>query len=155
MLQTERRRNPYPLTWEIPVGAATLTLVLAALVVQLGRSLAHFGVGAGWAWPRGRTLFTSIPAVLAGQTTAGLQPTPAVAATPSAVTGWIITVELVLLTIAVITAVVALRRWGPERLRGMATPAQARDTLGPVRLRRVRSIIRPDLYPPPRTGRKQ
>lgn len=153
MLQTDRRRNPYPLTWEIPVGAATMTLVLAALGVQLGRSLAHLSVGAGWSWPRGRTLFTSIAAVLAGQPTAGLNPVPMPSATPAAVAGWIITVELVLLTIALIAAVVTLRRWGPGRLRGMATPAQARDTLGPIRLRRVRTIIRPDLYPPPRTGR--
>jgi hypothetical protein len=71
------------------------------------------------------------------------------------VAGWIITVELVLLAVAVITAVFALRRWGPGRLRGMATPAQARDTLGPIRLRRVRSIIRPDLYPPRQSGTKQ
>lgn len=155
MLQTERRRNPYPLTWEIPVGAATLTLVLAALGVQLGRSLAHLSVGAGWTWPHGRTLFTSIPAVLAGQPAAGLNPAPMPSATPVAVTGWIITVELVLLTIALIAAVVTLRRWGPGRLRGMATPTQARDTLGAIRLRRVRSIIRPDLYPPLRTGRNQ
>ena len=155
MLQTERRRNPYPLTWEIPVGAATLTLVLAALGVQFGRSLAHLSFGAGWTWPHGRTLFTSIPAVLSGQPTAGLNPVPMPSATPAAVAGWIITVELVLLTLAATAAVLTLRRWGPGRLRGMATPAQARDTLGPVRLRRVRSIIRPDLYPPPRTGRRQ
>jgi hypothetical protein len=155
MLQTERRRNPYPLTWEIPVGAATLTLVLAALGVQFGRTLAHYSVGAGWYWPPGRALFTSIAAVLAGQPTAGLNPAPMPSATPATVAGWIISVELVLLTIAVITAVVALRRWGPGRLRGMATPTQARDTLGPIRLRRVRSIIRPDLYPSPRTGRNQ
>jgi len=155
MLQTERRRNPYPLTWEITVGAATLTLVLAALGVQLGRSLAHLSVGAGWMWPHGRALFTSIPAILAGQPTAGLNPVPMPSATPAAVTGWVITVELVLLTIALITGLVTLRRWGPGRLRGMATPAQARDTLGAIRLRRVRTIIRPDLYPPPRTGRRQ
>jgi hypothetical protein len=155
MLQTERRRNPYPLTWEIPVGAATMTLVLAALGVQLGRSLAHLSVGAGWTWPHGRALFTSIAAVLGGEPTAGLNPAPAMAATSGAVTGWIITVELVLLTIALISAVVALRRWGPGRLRGMATPAQARDTLGTIRLRRVRTIIRPDLYPHPRPGRRQ
>jgi hypothetical protein len=155
MLQTERRRNPYPLTWEIPVGAATMTLVLAALGVQLGRSLAHYSVGAGWTWPHGRALFTSITSVLAGQPTAGLQPTPAVAATPGAVTGWIIAVELVLLILAATAAVLTLRRWGPGRLRGMATPAQTRDTLGALRLRRVRTIIRPDLYPPPGTGRRQ
>ena len=155
MLQTERRRNPYPLTWEIPVGAATVTLVLAALGVQLGRSLAHYSVGAGWTWPHGRALFTSIAGVLAGQTTAGLRPTPAVAATPAAVAGWIVAVELALLILAATAVVLALRRWGPGRLRGMATPAQARDTLGPVRLRRVRKIIRPDLYPSPRSGRKQ
>lgn len=148
MLQTDRLRDPYPLTWEIPVGSASIFLALAALGIQFGRSVANWAAGAGWHWPHGRQLFTSIPAVLAGNPIAGLIPSPTPPATPAAVVGWIIIVEIVLSVIAFALAVWTLRRWGPGRLRGMATPAQARDILGPARLRRVRSVIRPDLYPP-------
>jgi hypothetical protein len=149
MLQTDRRRNPYPLTWEIPVGAATMLILLAALGVQFGRSIAHWTAGGGWTWPHGRALFTSLGAVLGGQATAGLNPLPVPAASPAAVIGWIVTVELILTISALTVTVLALRRWGPGRMRGMATPEQARSTLGAGRLRRVRSVLRPDLYPPP------
>lgn len=149
MLQTDRRRNPYPLTWEIPVGTATMLILLAALGIQLGRSIAHWNAGAGWTWPRGRALFTSLRAILGGQATAGLNPLPVPAASPAAVFGWIVTVELILTISALTVTVLALRRWGPGRMRGMATPEQARSTLGAGRLRRVRSVLRPDLYPPP------
>lgn len=147
MLQTDRLRNPYPLTWEIPVGAATMTLVLAALGVQAGRSIAHWTAGGGWAWPRGRALITSIGSILTGHPNAGLDPAPSPAASAGVVIGWILTVQVVLAMAAITAALLILRRWGPGRMRGMATPAQAKATLGPVRLRRVQSIIRPDLYP--------
>lgn len=148
MLQTDRRRNPYPLTWEIPVGAATMLILLAALGVQLGRSIAHWTAGGGWRWPNGRALFTSLGAILGGQATAGLDPLPVPAASPTSVIGWIVIVELILTISALTVTVLALRRWGPGRMRGMATPEQARSTLGAGRLRRVRSVLRPDLYPP-------
>jgi len=148
MLQTDRRRDPYPLTWEIPAGAATATLALAVLGIQLGRSIAHWTAGGGWAWPRGRALFTSLAAVLRGRVTAGLDPAPAPAASPAIVVGWIVAVEVILATLALSATVLLLRRWGPGRMRGMATPQQARSTLGAARLRRVRSVLRPDLYPP-------
>jgi len=148
MLQTDRRRNPYPLTWEIPVGAATAVILLAALGIQLGRSIAHWTAGGDWKWPHGRALFTSLGAILGGQVTAGLDPLPVPAASSAAVIGWIVTVELILTAGAIAATVLALRRWGPGRMRGMATPEQASSTLGAGRLRRVRSVLRPDLYPP-------
>lgn len=148
MLQTNRLRDPYPLTWEIPVGVAATTLLLAVLGVQLGRSLAHWTAGGGWVWPRGRALFTSLAAILNGHATAGLDQVPVPSAGATAVIGWIVTIELILATAVVTTTLLLLRRWGPGRMRGMATPQQARSTLGPGRLRRARTIIRPDLYPP-------
>ena len=47
----------------------------------------------------------------------------------------------------------ALGRWGPSRVLGMATPADAEDLLGLTRLRRNAAIIRPDLHAPKR-GRR-
>lgn len=148
MIRTALGCIPYPLTWEIPVGAATLLILLAALGVQLGRSIAHWTTGGGWSWPHGRALITSLGAILGGQATAGLDPAPVPAASPAAVIGWIVTVELILTISALTVTVLALRRWGPGRMRGMATPEQARSTLGAGRLRRARSVLRPDLYPP-------
>lgn len=153
MLQTDRRRDPYPLTWEIPVGIATVALLLATLGVQAGRSIAHWTASGSWAWPHGRAIFTSLAAVLSGHATAGLDPAPVPAASPGAVIGWIVTIEVVLAAVTVTTTVLLLRRWGPARMRGMATPQQARATLGPSRLRRVRAIVRPDLYPPSQSRR--
>ena len=146
-MQTERRHNPYPFTWEIPAATATIALLLAGLGVQLGRSLAHLTTGAGWHWPAGRRLVTSIPAILTGHPTAGLDPAPPGSATPGAVLFWICVVELVLVAALGVALRQVLRRWGPGRMRGMASAAQAETTLGITRLYRVRTIIRPDLHP--------
>ena len=154
MLQQQRRRDPSPHTWELPAGTAIMTLLLAVLGAQTGRSLANWFAGADWHWPQSRTLLSSIPAILAGNPTAGLTPKPSPAATSGAVIGWIITIELLLLMIVVTATLLALRRWGPGRMRGMATPADAETVLGVSRLRRVRHIIRPDLYPPRRLFRR-
>ncbi len=146
MLQTDRRHDPYPSTWEIPVALLAATLPAAALGVQAGRSLAHWATGAGWHWPTPRSLFTSIPAILTGHPAAGLDPPPAPAATASAVIGWIIATETVFLLGLATLAALVLRRWGPGRMKGMATPAEAASTLGVRRLRAHRRIIRPDLH---------
>ena len=54
--------------------------------------------------------------------------------------------QLVLLLAATIAATVwGLRRWGPGRMHGMASAAEAEQLLGISRLRRVAPIIRPDL----------
>ena len=154
MLQTDRRRDPYPFTWEVPAGILAATLLLAALGIQVGRSLAQLAAGAGWRWPTGRTLFTSIPAILAGQAGAGLDPAPTPAATGSAVVACVAAIELILASAVATTVLLALRRWGPDRMKGMATPAEAEASLGLSRLRAQRHIIRPDLYPPRHRGRK-
>lgn len=147
MLQTDRRRDPYPFTWELPLGALVATLALAAFGVQVGRAAAHWQAGAGWVWPKGRALLTSIPTVLAGHPTAGLNPAPAIPASSPAVIGWIIAVEAVLALLLFAAAIFVLRRWGPARLKGMATPAEAEAVLGLSRLHKHRHIVRPDLYP--------
>ncbi len=145
MLQADRRTNPYPHTWEIPAGVAIAVLLVGALGIQLGRGLASFFTGHGWAWPASRNLFSSLPGVLGGDPAAGLI---GVTTGPSAaaVTGWIVTVEVLLLATATAAAICALRRWGPGRMKGMATAAEAETILGLTRLRKVARVVRPDLY---------
>ena len=39
-----------------------------------------------------------------------------------------------------------LDRWGPHRVQGMATRAEAEQMLGRTRLRKASAVVRPDLY---------
>ena len=141
-MQRARRHNPYPLTWEIPVGIACAVLLVLALGVHLGNGLAHLTGGAGWTWPPHQALFTSIPAIL--------DPDPA---SPVNAHPWIVTVEL-LLTAGLGCATYSLwQRWGPHRLKGMATAEQAEQVLGLRRLRKAAAIVRPDLHQPRRSAK--
>jgi hypothetical protein len=54
--------------------------------------------------------------------------------------------ELTVLVAVVVTVVWAARRWGPGRVQGMATAAEAEQLLGVSRLRRNAAVVRPDLY---------
>lgn len=160
-MQRERRRDPYPWTWEIS-AAVTIAAVLVPLVgLQLGRSLANLLVGAGWTWPAtanspatpgagsplGREFWSSIPAVLTGHAEAGIPGlTAAAAAGPRLLLVCLILTEIALCVAAVRVAVVCVRRWGPGRLRGMATRSEAENILGVTRLRKVAPMVRPDLY---------
>ncbi|MEA5118463.1 MAG: hypothetical protein VB036_12720 [Propionicimonas sp.] len=146
-MQTERRTTPYPFTWEIPAGVATVAAVLLVAGVHLGRGLANWLAGTGWHWPPAAALVTSVPEVLAGDATAGLVPSLATAASGAAVLGWVAAVEVLVLIVGTVAGAWLLRRWGPGRLKGMATVSEAEASLGLSRLRRVRRIIRPDLYP--------
>jgi hypothetical protein len=145
-MQVERRQNPYPFTWEIPVGILATAALLLVLGVHLGRGLANWFAGANWHWPQPTALFTSLPAVLGGDADAGLDGALPSAASASDVLGWVVAAEVFVVVVLVAAAVYALRRWGPGRLKGMATAAQAEAALGLSRLRRVRRVIRPDLY---------
>ena len=143
MLQTDRTKDPYPLTWEIPVAVLTGLLLVLLIGTQLGRGVACLLAGHGWAWPTSTQLFTSLPAVLAGNASAGLR-TPVKVAAPL-LWGCLVIVELLLLAAASVGASWVLRRWGPGRMKGMATAAEAEAILGLSRLRKVAPIIRPDL----------
>jgi hypothetical protein len=155
-MQTERRQNPYPLTWEIPAAIFVTGALLLVLGVHLGRGIANWTAGAGWHWPSPAGLFSTVPAVLAGDASIGLASPIPDAAAPSQVLGWVLAVEAIILIGAITLTLVGLRRWGPGRLKGMATAAEAEAALGISRLRRVRAIIRPDLHPahaqPPSTS---
>lgn len=134
-MQRARRHNPYPLTWEIPLGITCAVLLTLAVGVHLGDALAHLTAGQAWAWPPPRDLFTSIPAVLTAQ-----QPAAVNART------WIVTVELLLTGSLGWAGYSTWQRWGPSRLKGMATGEQAEQVLGVRRLRKVAAIVRPDLH---------
>ncbi|WP_243763440.1 hypothetical protein [Allobranchiibius sp. CTAmp26] len=148
-MQRSRRRDPIPWTWEIP--AAIILAILAVLTVgaQLGRSCANALSGAGWAWVPSAHLVTSLPGVLEGHADGGL-PTMHHVASPHLLWGCVIAVELTLGTTVCWAAKVVADRWGPTRLRGMASRAEAEQLLGRARLRAVAPVIRPDLY-----GRKR
>ncbi len=99
-------------------------------------------------WPNPTGSVHSLPAVLGGDADAGLGKALPSAADPGQVLGWVAAVEVVILIVGIAVTAYCLRRWGPGRLKGMATPAEAEASLGLSRLRRVRHVIRPDLVPP-------
>lgn len=145
--QVDRRRDPYPYTWEVPLGVLTSWLLLAGLAAHLGRAIANWTAGAGWTWPAGKALFSSLPDLLAGNSGAGLTLAHP-GAVPGAVYGWITAVEVLVLAAMTAATWWGLRRWGPGRMKGMATAGEAEQVLGISRLRIVAGIIRPDLHPP-------
>jgi len=160
-VQRERRRDPYPWTWEIPTAVMLATLIVIIIGIQLGRSVANLLAGAGWTWPAGdgganagtfpspigTTFWTSLPGVLAGHADAGLpSPTPDGLADRGLVWTSLALTEIALLAASIWVAVYAYQRWGSCRMRGMATSTDAEKFLGLTRLRKVAGIVRPDLY---------
>ncbi len=158
-MQRERRRDPYPWTWEIPLAVALAGGFAIVLGLQLGRSVANLVAGAGWTWPDldagqftspiGTAFWTSLPGVVTGDSSAGLAEHEASSgrlAGPSLTWGCLIATELLLAVALGWVAIVILQRWGPGRMRGMATSAEAERMLGVTRLRKVAGIVRPDLH---------
>lgn len=149
-MQTSRRRTPYPWTWEIPAAALTLVSVLLVLAVHAGRTLAN-GTSVGeWAFTPREELFTTLPALLAGDARAGLPPGPA--ASQGALFVWVVLCESVTCASLLWSALSLLRRWGPGRVRGMASRAETERLLGLRHLRATAPLVRPDLHP--RRGRR-
>ena len=140
-MQRERRHNPYPWTWEIPVGFACAVLLVLAVGVHLGNGFAHLTSGQGWTWPAQSQLFASIPTILNSAATTS----------PAGVHAWVMAVELLLIGGLGWATLASWHRWGPSRLKGVATRDQAEQVLGVSRLRKVAPIVRPDLHPVRRT----
>ena len=55
-------------------------------------------------------------------------------------------VEVVTVMLIVWAVIAGMRQWGPARVRGMATRAEADTLLGVGRLRKVAPVVRPDLH---------
>ena len=145
-MQQERVEDQYPWTWEIPLAVVCAIVVLGVAVCQLGRSFANWFAGAGWRWPAAGDLVTSLPGLLAGDAAAGLSGVHP-EASPGVLWAWLSVTGLLMTTLVTVTGVWAWHRWGPARMRGMATVPEAHELLGEDRLWKVRHVVRPDLYP--------
>ena len=152
-MQRERVQDQYPWTWEIPVAVVCGVIVVAVAACQLGRSVANWFAGAGWQWPAPAKLVASIPALLAGDAAAGLSGVHN-AASAAALWGWLLVFGLITITASTLACVWAWRRWGPGKMRGMATITEAHELLGEDRLWKVRQVVRPDLYPVRRRAKR-
>ena len=146
MSQQSRRHDPYPWTWEIPVGIALVILLVPVCGVHLGRGIANVLTGAGWAFPGRVDLFKSLPDVLRGDAGAGLDDHDGYMPSPATLWTWTVVTEVMLLAVCVFVLKMVLDRWGPGRMRGIASRGEAERLLGVTRLRKVRSVVRPDLY---------
>lgn len=152
-MQRERVEDQYPWTWEVPFALVCGLVGVGVVACQLGRSVANLFAGAGWRWPTPDRLVSSVPRILAGDAAAGL---PGVHQAASATTlwGWLTVVGLLMITATAVACLLAWRRWGPGRMRGVASVPEAHELLGVDRLYRVRHVVRPDLYPPGRQAQR-
>jgi hypothetical protein len=145
-MQRSRRNDPYPFTWEIPAAIIASVLLVLALGIHVGRAAANLLAGAGWGWPAQAELFRSLPGILRGDGGAGLPGSLHGGAGQSALWTSIGACELLLLILLGWALKIGLDRWGPQRVQGMATRAQAEQMLGRTRLRKASAVVRPDLY---------
>lgn len=152
-MQRERVQDQYPWTWEIPLAIVSVMLVVGVAVSQFARSVANWFAGAGWRWPTTDKLVTSLQGLMAGDAAAGLSGVNPVAS-PGVLWAWLGVTGLLTTTVLTVTGVWAWRRWGPARMRGMATVTEAHELLGENRLWKVRHVVRPDLYPAGRRARR-
>jgi len=143
-MQQSRRTTPYPYTWEIPL-TATITVVLTlVLAAHTARTLANVLAGAGWDFTPQTELFTALPDILGGDARAALD--PGVSASPGLLYTCLVVVEVVTVMLIVWAFIAGMRQWGPAKVRGMATRAEADTLLGVGRLRKVAPVVRPDLH---------
>jgi hypothetical protein len=152
-MQRERVQDQYPWTWQIPLAIVGAVLVVGVAACQLGRSAANWFAGAGLRWPTPNKLVTSVPGVLAGNAAAGL-PDIQHAANAAVLWGWLTGVGLLTAVGFTALGLWLWRRWGPGRMRGMATITEAHELLGEDRLWKVRHVVRPDLYPADRKANR-
>ena len=130
------------------MGIACAVLLVLVLGAHTGRALANLVAGGGLTFPPVPELFTSLVGVARGDAAAGLTDPPTDLAGPAALRAWVLATETVVTLLSVTAGVLAWVRWGPGRIRGMATRTEAEQFLGLTRLRQVRGLVRPDLYPP-------
>lgn len=145
------RRDPAPLGqgWELPFVVISVAVIGLALAGLAGMGAAAALAGGGWVWPGGaQQMMHALGALLAGHPGSGL-PAPQAARLPRP--GWVYAGvgigETIFVALVITAVVIAGRHWRPDARGGMATHAQAAQTLGVGQLRGVKSIIRPDLYP--------
>lgn len=150
-MQLARRRDPYPWTWEPFALWALILLMVLVVGLQVGRGLANWIAGAGFTWPHTDYVVTSVIAVIRGDAAAGLTNADHLEqlgqlADPGLLHGSLILTELAFLVGYTVATFLVLRTWGPWRVLGMASREEAERLLGRTRLRKVASVVRPDLY---------
>lgn len=152
-MQRERRHDPYPLTWEIPVVVVVVVVLVLVLGVHIGRAFAVALSGEGWGWPARSDVFVALPGVLGGDAQAGLPGGQGIHTSSVLLRACIAIVEVFVVALSVVLVRTCLLRWGPWRVQGMATRAEAEQLLGVSRLRASRAVIRPDLCGDPKAKR--
>lgn len=156
-MQHERRRDPYPWSWEIPAAIGLAVSMMVLLGIQVGRALANLVAGAGWTWPAadtglvsspfGSAFWSSLPGVLGGDSQSGLShPAPTAFAGPGLLWTSLVLTEVLFLALTAWAGIRLYLRWGPGRMRGMASATEAESLLGVTRLRKVAALVRPDLH---------
>jgi hypothetical protein len=143
-MQQSRRTTPYPYTWEIPLTATITVILTLVLAAHTARTLANAFAGAGWDFTPQTELFTALPDILGGDARAALD--PGASASPWLLYTCLVVVEVVTVMLIVWAVIAGMRQWGPARVRGMATRAEADTLLGLQRLRKVAPVVRPDLH---------
>jgi len=146
------RRDPLPLTWELPAAAALAWVGVAAMLLPAGRGAASWLTGGGWVWPTtGAGLTASLVGLLAGHPSYGLSASTVAAVPGAGVVYLLVTVvELTWLIVSLLALRMWWRTWGPGMREGLADRAEVEKVLGISRMRRNRNVIRPDLYAKPR-----
>jgi type IV secretion system protein VirD4 len=146
------RRDPLPLTWELPAAATLVWAAVAAMLLPAGRGAASWLTGAGWVWPKTEAgLTASLVGLLTGHPSRGLiAPTASALPTASVVYLLVTLVEVAWLIVSLLVLREWWRTWGPGMREGLADRAEVEKVLGRSRMRRNRNVIRPDLYPKPR-----
>lgn len=148
------RADVPPTTWEMPAAAAMTWLVAAAALLPGGRGAAALVFGGGWVWPAGSdALLDSIGGLFTGDVGAGLSAgdaalLPGAAAVYAVIGGGV----LLLISVTAWAGLLWRRNFGSGSRTGMADRAEVEAVLGLGRLRKVRGVICPDLYPRRRAG---
>jgi len=128
---------------------------MAGAALLAAQATAGFLTGRGWLWPDSPHLLAAVGGLLTGKTGVGVHPLPAAGFVDTDLPpAWLVYVfvgvfQLVLLAVTVWAVARFWTSLGPGRRYGMATRVEAETVLGVGRLRRVRKIIRPDLYGAP------
>ncbi|MEP7194225.1 MAG: conjugal transfer protein [Actinomycetota bacterium] len=142
------RRDPLPLTWELPAAATLAWVAVAATLLPAARGAATWLTGAGWVWPKqGTGLTVSLAGLLTGHPGAGLTTADATRLPASGVVYLLVVLaEVAWLILSLLAAGIWWRTWGPGTHEGLADRFEVEKVLGRSRIRRDRKVIRPDLY---------
>ena len=144
-MQRERRHNPYPLTWEIPVGIACLMLLLLVLGAHGGRAAANLAAGGGLTFPPATELFPASIGLLRGDAAAGLDNPPTAVAAPGSLQAWIVASEVVVLALSAWAGRARLPAVGarPDAGHGHQSPSRRAARAQPAAQNPRRGATRP------------